>query len=90
MQERIAVVTTSRADYGHLYWPIREIEAHPDLAHIEGCSGSRASMSHPEVCASAYSLKAAMNQLSLLATTIFEFGQERNRQFVTTAHSGGL
>jgi UDP-N-acetylglucosamine 2-epimerase (non-hydrolysing)/GDP/UDP-N,N'-diacetylbacillosamine 2-epimerase (hydrolysing) len=32
VQRRIAVVTTSRADYGHLYWPMREIEAHPDLA----------------------------------------------------------
>ncbi len=28
---RIAVITTSRADYGHLYWPLREIEAHPEL-----------------------------------------------------------
>ena len=27
----IAVLTTSRADYGHLFWPMREIEAHPDL-----------------------------------------------------------
>jgi UDP-hydrolysing UDP-N-acetyl-D-glucosamine 2-epimerase len=27
----IAVVTTSRADYSHLYWPLREIAAHPDL-----------------------------------------------------------
>ncbi|MCZ6642040.1 MAG: UDP-N-acetylglucosamine 2-epimerase [Gammaproteobacteria bacterium] len=30
--KRIAVVTTSRADYGHLYWPMREIEEHPDLS----------------------------------------------------------
>lgn len=29
---RIAVISTSRADYGHLYWPLKEIEAHPDLA----------------------------------------------------------
>lgn len=28
---RIAVVTTSRADYGHLYWPMRDIQAHPEL-----------------------------------------------------------
>ena len=28
---RVAVVTTSRADYSHLYWPLKEIEAHPDL-----------------------------------------------------------
>ena len=27
----IATVTTSRADYGHLYWPMRQISAHPDL-----------------------------------------------------------
>jgi len=25
-------VTTSRADYGHLYWPMREIEEHPELS----------------------------------------------------------
>jgi len=31
-------------------------------------------MYQSEVCASAYSLKAAMNQLSLLATTISEIG----------------
>jgi UDP-N-acetylglucosamine 2-epimerase (non-hydrolysing)/GDP/UDP-N,N'-diacetylbacillosamine 2-epimerase (hydrolysing) len=30
-RRRIAVVTTSRADYGHLYWPLREIAAHPAL-----------------------------------------------------------
>jgi UDP-N-acetylglucosamine 2-epimerase (non-hydrolysing)/GDP/UDP-N,N'-diacetylbacillosamine 2-epimerase (hydrolysing) len=31
---RIGVVTTSRADYSHLYWPLRELSAHPgvDLA----------------------------------------------------------
>ena len=29
---RIAVITTSRADYGHLYWPLKEIEAHPELS----------------------------------------------------------
>lgn len=28
----VAVVTTSRADYNHLYWPLRDIAAHPDLA----------------------------------------------------------
>ena len=27
----IAVVTSSRADYSHLYWPLREISDHPDL-----------------------------------------------------------
>jgi UDP-N-acetylglucosamine 2-epimerase (non-hydrolysing)/GDP/UDP-N,N'-diacetylbacillosamine 2-epimerase (hydrolysing) len=31
---RIGVITTSRADYSHLYWPLRELAAHPavDLA----------------------------------------------------------
>jgi len=29
---RIAVVTSSRADYGHLVWVLRDIEAHPALA----------------------------------------------------------
>jgi UDP-N-acetylglucosamine 2-epimerase len=28
---KIAVVTSSRADYSHLYWVLREIEAHPEL-----------------------------------------------------------
>jgi UDP-hydrolysing UDP-N-acetyl-D-glucosamine 2-epimerase len=28
---RIAVVTSSRADYSHLYWPLKDLEAHPDV-----------------------------------------------------------
>jgi len=40
----IAVVTTSRADYGHLYWPLKELSARPGLdvrliamgAHLSG------------------------------------------------------
>ncbi len=31
MKRRIAVVTSSRADYSHLYWPLRELAAHPQL-----------------------------------------------------------
>ncbi|MEO6804296.1 MAG: UDP-N-acetylglucosamine 2-epimerase [Granulicella sp.] len=31
MKRTIAVVTTSRADYSHLYWPLRGLEAHPDV-----------------------------------------------------------
>jgi UDP-hydrolysing UDP-N-acetyl-D-glucosamine 2-epimerase len=27
----IAVVTSSRADYSHLYWPLRELDAHPGI-----------------------------------------------------------
>lgn len=27
----VSVVTTSRADYGHLYWVLRELREHPDL-----------------------------------------------------------
>ncbi len=27
----LAVVTTSRADYSHLYWPLRDLAAHPDV-----------------------------------------------------------
>ncbi len=30
-RRRIAVVTTSRADYSHLYWPLRELNAHPGI-----------------------------------------------------------
>ena len=31
MKRSIAVVTTSRADYSHLYWPLRDLAAHPDV-----------------------------------------------------------
>jgi UDP-hydrolysing UDP-N-acetyl-D-glucosamine 2-epimerase len=30
-KRKIAVVTTSRADYSHLYWPLRELASHPDV-----------------------------------------------------------
>ena len=30
-KRRIGVVTTSRADYSHLYWPLRELAAHPEV-----------------------------------------------------------
>ena len=30
-KRKIAVITTSRADYGHLYWPLRDLRAHPDV-----------------------------------------------------------
>ena len=29
MRRKIAVVTSSRADYGHLYWPLRDLSASP-------------------------------------------------------------
>ncbi len=32
MKRKIAVITTSRADYSHLYWPLRDLSAHP---HVE-------------------------------------------------------
>jgi len=31
MKRKIAVVTTSRADYSLLYWPLRDLTAHPDV-----------------------------------------------------------
>jgi UDP-hydrolysing UDP-N-acetyl-D-glucosamine 2-epimerase len=31
MKRHIAVVTTSRADYSHLYWPLRLLSEHPDI-----------------------------------------------------------
>ena len=31
MKRKIAVITTSRADYGHLYWPLRDLAAHPQV-----------------------------------------------------------
>ena len=30
-KNKIAVVTTSRADYSHLYWPLKDLAAHPDV-----------------------------------------------------------
>ena len=31
MSKTIAVVTSSRADYSHLYWPLRALEEHPEI-----------------------------------------------------------
>src|SRR6185437_6711233 len=31
MKRRIAVITSSRADYSHLYWPLKDLAAHPDV-----------------------------------------------------------
>ncbi len=31
MRRTIAVVTSSRADYSHLFWPLRELEAHTEV-----------------------------------------------------------
>jgi len=31
MQRKIAVVTTSRADYSHLYWPLHDLSRHPGV-----------------------------------------------------------
>ncbi|MBV8114760.1 MAG: UDP-N-acetylglucosamine 2-epimerase (hydrolyzing) [Silvibacterium sp.] len=31
MKRKIAVVTTPRADYSHLYWPLHDLAAHPDV-----------------------------------------------------------
>jgi UDP-hydrolysing UDP-N-acetyl-D-glucosamine 2-epimerase len=31
MKRTIAVVTSSRADYSHLYWPLRDLQQHPDV-----------------------------------------------------------
>jgi UDP-N-acetylglucosamine 2-epimerase (non-hydrolysing)/GDP/UDP-N,N'-diacetylbacillosamine 2-epimerase (hydrolysing) len=31
MKRKIAVVTSSRADYSHLYWPLIELQRHPDV-----------------------------------------------------------
>lgn len=31
MKRKIAVLTTSRADYNHLYWPLRDLSACPDV-----------------------------------------------------------
>jgi UDP-N-acetylglucosamine 2-epimerase (non-hydrolysing)/GDP/UDP-N,N'-diacetylbacillosamine 2-epimerase (hydrolysing) len=31
MKRKIAVITTSRADYSHLCWPLRDLSTHPDV-----------------------------------------------------------
>jgi UDP-hydrolysing UDP-N-acetyl-D-glucosamine 2-epimerase len=31
MKRKIAVITTSRADYGHLYWPLRDLSEHENV-----------------------------------------------------------
>ena len=30
-RRKIGVVTTSRADYSHLYWPLRDLEVHSEV-----------------------------------------------------------
>jgi UDP-hydrolysing UDP-N-acetyl-D-glucosamine 2-epimerase len=30
-KRKIAVITSSRADYGHLYWPLKDLRAHPEV-----------------------------------------------------------
>jgi UDP-hydrolysing UDP-N-acetyl-D-glucosamine 2-epimerase len=31
LKRKIAVITTSRADYSHLYWPLRDLSVHPHV-----------------------------------------------------------
>ncbi len=31
MKRKLAAVTTSRADYSHLFWPLKDLAAHPDV-----------------------------------------------------------
>ena len=31
MKRKLAVITTSRADYSHLYWPLRDLSTHPAI-----------------------------------------------------------
>src|ERR1700728_4649601 len=31
MKRTIAAVTSSRADYSHLYWPLKDLAAHPEV-----------------------------------------------------------
>ncbi|HLQ76212.1 MAG TPA: UDP-N-acetylglucosamine 2-epimerase, partial [Terriglobia bacterium] len=31
MKRKIAVLTTSRADYSHLYWPLKDLAARPNV-----------------------------------------------------------
>jgi UDP-N-acetylglucosamine 2-epimerase (non-hydrolysing)/GDP/UDP-N,N'-diacetylbacillosamine 2-epimerase (hydrolysing) len=31
MKRTIAVVTSYRADYSHLYWPLHDLAQHPDV-----------------------------------------------------------
>ena len=31
MKRTIAVITSSRADYSHLYWPLKDLSTHPDV-----------------------------------------------------------
>jgi UDP-hydrolysing UDP-N-acetyl-D-glucosamine 2-epimerase len=48
LKRKIAVVTTSRADYSHLYWPLKDLAAHPGVelkiivlaAHLSPAFGS--------------------------------------------------
>ena len=41
--KRIAVLTTSRADFGHLEWPLRRLRDHPDLEPVLIVAGAHLS-----------------------------------------------
>ena len=43
MKRTIAVVTTSRADYSHLYWPLYDLTRHPDVELKQIVMGSHLS-----------------------------------------------
>jgi UDP-hydrolysing UDP-N-acetyl-D-glucosamine 2-epimerase len=79
-KRRIGVVTTSRADYSHLYWPLRELASHPavDLGvfvlgpHLSPAFGSTAT----EIVRDGFPIKACIDCLQSsdtdtgMATTI--------------------
>ena len=67
LKRHVAVVTTSRADYSHLYWPLKEIVAHPDLelhlivmgAHLSASFGETVK----QILADGFSITAALDCL---------------------------
>ena len=63
----IAVITSSRADYSHLYWPLRELRAHPDVDLKLIVMGSHLS---PEFGLSAEEIQKDGNVIAASAETL--------------------
>lgn len=95
MSRRIAVVTSSRADWCHLHWPLSAMRAHPELEPIVIATGamlapeygrgrdvaSQAGFEPDEIvdCLLASDTEAAMARTIGLATTGFADVLERRR-----------
>ena len=73
MARKIAVITTSRADYGHLYWPLHDLARHPDVDLKLIVLGSHLS---PEFGLTAQEIAAAVERILQVEVLVVENEQE--------------